>query len=261
MTGRIYKITNDLNDKVYVGQTIRTLPERFQKHCSKGDDLSNTMAIKNAIHKYGREHFKIELIEECDPSTLNDREIYWISYYDSYVSGYNCTRGGQKCGHSQKLTPAQETELINLYEAGHSSTELAGFFNVDKTTVLNYAKRHGLQIHNIAEQLEYKIDIESFKEYIRTEKPLIGDVVEKFGISRSSVYKLLKKLNDDTLQLNPYNPRKSNAKLYEQEVCDKYNEGYNIQDLCKIFHAQKKYVSKVLKEHGIHIQRGRKALL
>lgn len=46
MTGKIYKIVNDINDKVYVGQTIRTLAQRFQKHCSYSDDVNRTMAIK-----------------------------------------------------------------------------------------------------------------------------------------------------------------------------------------------------------------------
>ena len=70
MIGRIYKIVNDINDKVYVGQTIRTLVQRFQKHCSYSDDVNHTMAIKKAIHKYGRDHFKIVLLEELSNCIL-----------------------------------------------------------------------------------------------------------------------------------------------------------------------------------------------
>lgn len=68
-------------------------------------------------------------------------------------------------------------------------------------------------------------------------------------------------MNDDRLKLNPYNPRIGNAKKKEKEVCEKYLEGYNIQDLVKMFHSQKMYISRILKNNGIKIQRGRKAIL
>jgi group I intron endonuclease len=261
MTGRIYKIINDINDKVYVGQTIRTLAQRFQKHCSYSDDVNHTMAIKKAIHKYGRDHFKIVLLEElsdCNQETLNEREIYWVAYYDAYTKGYNLTKGGQFCGHSQKLSIEEENKLVELYKTGWSSLKIAKVFNIDKTTVLNYAKKHNLRRKDT---LEEKVNIEEVKVYIRENKPTVSDVVSKFKISRSSVYNLIKRSKDNTLILKSYNPRKSNAKIKFKEVCDKYREGYNIQDLVKMFHSSKKYISKILKDNGIIIQRGRKAML
>jgi group I intron endonuclease len=257
MIGRIYKIVNDLNDKVYVGQTIRTLTVRFQKHCSKSDDLGQTMAIKKAILKYGKEHFKIELIEECDSSILNEREIYWINFYNSYKKGYNLTKGGQGNGHSQKLSDDDELKLIDLYKEGYGTLRIAKLFNVDKTTVLNYVKKHNLKKRS---SLEGMVDIEAVKAYIRENKPLVNDVAEKFGISRCSVYNIIKKANDETLIVESYNPRKSNANIHAEEICNMYNKGYNIQDLVKRFHTQKKYISKILKSNGIKIQRNRKAL-
>lgn len=258
MTGKIYKIVNDLNDKVYVGQTIRPLAVRFQKHCSVSDDLGQTMAIKRAILKYGREHFKIELIEECETSLLNERERYWIDFYNAYTKGYNCTRGGQDSGHSQKLTPDEENELIALYELGVTSTVLAKMYNVDMSTVLNYLKRNNVKRRNT---LEGKVDIEAVKLFIRDNKPSAADVAQKFGISKCSVYNIIKEAKDDSLILKSHTPRKSNAAIHSQELCDKYKEGYNIQDLIKMFHSSKRYISKVLKENGVEIQRGRKARL
>lgn len=261
MTGKIYKIVNDINNKVYVGQTIRTLSVRFYKHCSFSDDINHTMAIKKAIHKYGKEHFEIELIEElkdCTQELLNEREIYWIAFYEAYTKGYNLTKGGQYCGHAQKLSDDEEKQLVELYSKGYSSLKLANMFNVDKTTVLNYVKKHGIARHDV---LEAKVDIEEVKRYIRENKPTAKDVADKFGICKCSVYNIIKRANDETLILESYNPRKSKATIYSKEICDKYNEGYNIQDLIKMFHTNKKYISKVLKENGIKIQRGRKARL
>ena len=261
MTGKIYKIVNDINNKVYVDQTIRTLTERFYKHCNYSDDVNHTMAIKKAIHKYGKEHFKIVLLEElenCNQETLNEREIYWIAFYDSYSNGYNLTKGGQYCGHSQKLSIEEEDNLVDLYRKGYSSLKLADMFHVDKTTVLNYAKKH-----NVGRQdtLEAKVDVEAIKAFIRDTKPMAIEVAAKFGISKCSVYNIIKRANDNTLILESYNPRKSNASIHSKEICGKYNDGFNIQDLIKMFHSNKRYISKVLKENGIEIQRGRKALL
>jgi hypothetical protein len=46
------------------------------------------------MNKYGIDKFKIEQIEECDDSIVNEREIYWIEYYQSFKYGYNATKGG-----------------------------------------------------------------------------------------------------------------------------------------------------------------------
>ena len=86
MLGKIYKITNHINGKIYVGQTTKSLKERFQKHCwgtTENDSYHLNMAIKKAIKKYGKENFTIELIEEVEAAKLDEREVYWISFYDS----------------------------------------------------------------------------------------------------------------------------------------------------------------------------------
>lgn len=58
--GKIYRITNLVNNKIYIGQTIRDLKVRFKQHCYK----KGCTYLHNAILKYGKENFKIELIEE-----------------------------------------------------------------------------------------------------------------------------------------------------------------------------------------------------
>lgn len=75
------------------------------------------------------------------------------------------------------------------------------------------------------------------------------------------IYNIIKRANDSTLILENYNPRRSNAEIHSREVCEKYNEGYNIQDLIKIFHSSKRYISKVLKENGIKVHKNRRALI
>lgn len=91
--GIIYKIYNDINDKLYIGQTVQSLLCRWQQHIRDSKKLDTH--FYRAVRKYGIEHFMIEAIETNTPvEKLDEREIYWIKYYDSYLNGYNSTPGG-----------------------------------------------------------------------------------------------------------------------------------------------------------------------
>ena len=209
--GKIYLITNDINSKVYVGQTIQTLNKRFNGHCcySKSDRSVN-MYIKRAIHKYGRDKFHIQLIEECPVNILNEREKYWINFYNSYNTGYNLTLGGQD----------------------------SNYFNINK--------------------LENTIDIKKFEQYILEFKPLVSEVASHFGISKCSVYNLIKRINNPNLILNSYNPRKSKSidDINKEELKALYLEGWSVLDLVKKYHIRKNKISSYLRSEGIKIRRG-----
>ena len=110
----IYKITNIQNNKVYIGQTIRPINDRFHRHIN--DAMNNTLDthFARAIRKYGKDSF---IIEEIDKATsqneLNEKEQYWIRYYDSVKNGYNETDAISKCGGNTYLSKtAEEMEEI-----------------------------------------------------------------------------------------------------------------------------------------------------
>lgn len=93
----IYKIVNKINNKHYIGQTTKSLEERFSQHIYDSLIKKDDKPLHRAIRKYGPENFYIELVEEVDDSTsLDEREQYWIAYYNSYgqPNGYNATIGG-----------------------------------------------------------------------------------------------------------------------------------------------------------------------
>lgn len=209
--GKIYLISNEINHKLYVGQTVQSLNKRFNGHCcySKTDKSVN-MYIKRAIHKYGKDKFHIELLEECPIELMNEREKYWIKFYDSYNNGYNLTLGGQ------------DSNYFNLH------------------------------------RIENSIDIKKFEDYIIEFKPLAIEVANHFGISKSSVYNLINRLNNPKLILNSYNPRKGKTieDIDKTELITLYKSGWSILDLVKKYHVRKNKISKFLRDNDIKIRRG-----
>lgn len=89
----IYKIVNDINDKLYIGKTERSLEKRWFEHCKDYKRREyEKRPLYAAMRKYGIEHFHIELIEETDKAA--EREIYWIETLGTFKYGYNATKGG-----------------------------------------------------------------------------------------------------------------------------------------------------------------------
>ena len=92
----IYKITNDINNKIYIGKTINSVEDRFKRHIQ--DAMSNRLDthFARAIREYGPEHFHVTSIDMAsNESELDQKEQYWIQYYNSYNDGYNSTLGGE----------------------------------------------------------------------------------------------------------------------------------------------------------------------
>lgn len=94
--GYIYKISTTASPKVYIGQTIRTIEERYQEHLNaRNNKDKKTLHLYLAMNKYGIETFSIEKIDEANnQEELDKKEVYWIEYYDSINNGYNMAPGG-----------------------------------------------------------------------------------------------------------------------------------------------------------------------
>lgn len=189
MRGFIYKITNNVNGKVYIGQTIQTVKERFYQHCAtKCSDSVLNMAIHRAIKKYGKSNFTIEVIEEVDKDSLNDREKFWIEYYNSYNNGYNSTRGGQDSStHCKEL----DTEsIIKEYNSGKSLRSIGNTFKVDKRTIKDLLIRNNITLRTT---ISYKLSQTDRISIIEDVKSGIDRklIMEKWSISKSYLSQLI----------------------------------------------------------------------
>lgn len=200
--GKIYLISNDINDKLYVGQTVQTLNKRFTGHCCYSkSDRSDNMLIKRAIHKYGKNKFHISLIEECPIDKMNEREIYWISYYDSYNNGYNLTKGGQSSNYFSlhRLEDTIDTKKFSEYikEFKPLAIEVATHFGISKCSVYNLIERLNdpnlvLNSYNPRKAKSINdIDKEGLKK-LYLEGWSILDLVKKYHIRKNKISKFLK---------------------------------------------------------------------
>lgn len=120
----IYKITNNINNKIYIGQTSQTFEKRIKQYKDDVRSRPESRPIIMAIKKYGFDNFSFEIIEDNIPDreTLDNKEKYYIKIFQSLVSqhGYNVELGGNGPGkHSEetkrKIGEAQKGSLNHMY--------------------------------------------------------------------------------------------------------------------------------------------------
>ena len=121
--GIIYCWTNKLNNKKYIGQTVNP-KRRYKEHLSS----KNNSLLDRAIQKYGESNFEYTVLEECPKSELDEREIYYISLYNTnkYKGGYgyNCTDGGLSGAAVPKSENGRKNISDSIWNRGkHWSSE------------------------------------------------------------------------------------------------------------------------------------------
>ena len=191
----IYLITNDINNKPYVGVTVTSLPERFSKHIWESYNRKDHSPLHYAIKKYGSEHFKINKIEECPVKKAFQREKFWIKYYDSYQNGYNATTGGEGC-------PKYDYQLIyEKFISGMKQIDIAKELNCGKHTVTR-----ALRAYDVPEEEMKKGKYGNHKDAVLQINLDTGEIIRKFnsmteaakyeGCSVSNISKICKNINN-----------------------------------------------------------------
>ena len=220
--GYIYKISNSQNQKVYIGQTIQEISKRFYNHiyCAYNKDNMKDYPLYRAIRKYGKENFFIQIIEEVEDEQLNNREIYWIDYYNSYVpKGYNCTLGGSGV---RKYTKAQKEEMLKYFltegEKNYSKTQKK--FGCSFETLYNYINPKGYFSSRKTNSFECVLLHKITKEVLKF--PSVYEASEKLGVSNVTIYSCISERKNSTKTIKDYFCGCSLEECY-----DKYNEYYS----------------------------------
>jgi hypothetical protein len=143
----IYIIRNYINSKVYVGQAIDP-KQRFKGHIQDRNRKQYSSAIDGAIKKYGKENFYYEILEESTEK-YNEREIYWINFFNSVSpNGYNILAGGQDPpvrkgfeNHQSKFSEEDVVEIRSLLLNPYLTlAEIASYYKVSFVTISSINK-------------------------------------------------------------------------------------------------------------------------
>lgn len=165
----IYKITNDINDKIYIGKTDFSIEKRFKEHCKDAyKQHCEKRPLYAAMRKYGIDHFHIELIEETD--NPDEREIYWIGYFDGYTLGYNATKGGD----GRHLY--NHNEILARLKEHPYPCDIADEFGCGRDLVYEIAKENHIPIRNKANDTMRNTLSKTITAYTKT-----GEFVKTFS--------------------------------------------------------------------------------
>ena len=153
----IYKITNDVNGKIYIGKTDFSIEKRWKEHLSDFQRKKyENRPLYKAMYKYGSNHFHIQLIEECSAEKAPEREKYWIEQYGSFKNGYNATAGGD--GRSYV-----DVDLIyGLWDKQYNISEIHRITGYDCGTISTHLENYGIST-----------DIKQQRGYLARVKPVI----------------------------------------------------------------------------------------
>lgn len=250
----IYKITNMVNNKCYIGQSI-DINRRFKEHQNGlNKKVGHNPYFQNAWDKYGEENFAFEIIEEVDDTNLLDeREIFYISFYKSNDKdyGYNATPGGNcfigkeetrnklsisKRFNNSHLTEQDVREIKMCMYCLMDRKEIAKKYNVSEKvlTQISMGKSYGYvnselneQIHNLKQKMIDERNKDILKLYDRGYR--IIDIVNEMELSESIVSKCIHKYRK--VENKYYNEER--IKVYE-DIITLYEQGYNRNQIAKM---------------------------
>lgn len=244
MKGFIYKITNKVNGKSYIGQTRYSVEFRWRQHIHKKDNVY----FHNALKKYGIENFTIETLEECDYKDLDSREIFYIAKYDTFNSGYNLTIGGS--GNRVLLLDNKYDEIKELYLSGFSSNKIATLYNVDKASIIKILKQLNVKIRN---QKTININKQEFEELVTDYKSgySLKSLAKRYDCSSTALKDFLLRKGVDIKEKYSILKDEKNQELLINEYLD---NKISLKELLHKYHCSFLTFKKILSLHGIDLK-------
>lgn len=237
----IYKITNNINNKVYIGLTTCSLDYRWRRHLTEYRNQNNTKHLYKAMRKYGIDNFSIEQIDETDDfRELGEMERYYIKSYKSTnpLYGYNLTAGGESHQYdgnsSAKLTYDDVVRIREIYSMCELSLRECWLMYSDKISFSGFQKIwDGFTWRGIRDDVYTEDNIKAHHHHKRRPGSSNGNA----KMTEEQVCEVRKYYVDHTLE----------------ETYDKYGDGYTKDSFRQvlnrtyanvpIYHKTKKYWS------------------
>ena len=164
----IYKIINDINNKVYIGKTSRSIDKRWKEHLrDRKREKYKRRRLYSEMNTYGVDHFHIEQIEETE--NLEEREIYWIGYFEGYAQGYNVTKGGD----GKKLYDHEA--IISRLKEHPYPCDIANEFGCCKDLVYALAKKNNIDVQSKSQEKNRELLSKTISAYSKQ-----GEFVKNF---------------------------------------------------------------------------------
>lgn len=222
----IYRYTNKINGKTYVGQT-NNLNRRKIEHRSAMVNNNNPVydyPFYRALRKYGFDSFEysvLEEIEENENSYIDERERFWISYCNSYENGYNQSIGGQDKSHTSKFSEEDIEEIKKMILSGSDYNTIGSKFKISKTFIsnINYGffffekdVSYPLYNHRLSDEV-----VSLILYHLKECKLSFREISVKLGVSQATVKKInygtLRKGLSDTYPIRTITPQEIKINL------------------------------------------------
>lgn len=213
---KIYKIENDINDKVYIGKTEFSLEKRFKEHCQDSQKITKEKRpLYNAMRKYGIEHFFISELEDCSREKSAEREKYWIDFYESYSKGYNATLGGDG------KTYINAEEILKLWEDGSLIKEIAEKVKHDKTMISKILINYGISKEDIKNR-----QFKNIKKRVNILDKNTNEILHTFESTREAARFLIEKKSLRASSIGGYSSHIGEVCKGKRKTCEGYKWSY-----------------------------------
>jgi group I intron endonuclease len=244
----IYKTTNLINGKFYIGQDSK----------NNSEYLGSGLLLSKAIDKYGRENFKKEILEVCEnKKTLNEREIYWIKELKAIECGYNLTKGGSggdtyidnpNLPEILKKLSGESNHFYNKHHSDVSKSKISESnigrkaWNKGKTNI--YSREH---LDNLSDIRKSLYSGKNHPRYINIDKQELVDFLVSNDINKAarhfnvSVDCIRKKIKEHNIIYKKIKVQKSSLfyviddELFNKIILVRDNEKKSVEELAKLF--------------------------
>jgi len=245
--GIIYKVTNRINGKCYIGKTSRPLEERMYQHTFVAARNTSNSIFHKALRKYGVENFEWEIVEECESErALNLDEELYIRQFNSYApnkEGYNATYGGE--GSTGRVLSDKTKAKISSSNIGQVAWNRGLTKEIDER-VLNYSKKLVGEKHSNERRKNQSI---ARKNWIEKHGEEALAHFEKNCASKEATRKRRETVAMKGLRIGKNNGRY--VKIDKDKFIELYDQGIKLADIATFFDVRLGTVERRVKEYGL----------